>query len=74
MFPLVCFDPGISRPDDATITAVSEGIRGYALDPEIAEALLKKSEELVGESFSVEFYSWRNAVIGSTRAALAAGA
>jgi NAD(P)-dependent dehydrogenase (short-subunit alcohol dehydrogenase family) len=38
-------------PDDAPITAVSEGIRGYALDPNNAEALWKKSEELVGESF-----------------------
>jgi NAD(P)-dependent dehydrogenase (short-subunit alcohol dehydrogenase family) len=38
-------------PDDAPITAVSEGVRGYALDPSNAEALWKKSEELVGESF-----------------------
>jgi len=37
--------------DTATITAVSEGVRGYALDPQNAEALWKKSEELVGESF-----------------------
>jgi NAD(P)-dependent dehydrogenase (short-subunit alcohol dehydrogenase family) len=38
-------------PEDAPITAVSEGVRGYALDPHSAEALWKKSEELVGESF-----------------------
>ena len=38
-------------PDHVTINAVSEGIRGYALDPKNAEALWKKSEELVGESF-----------------------
>jgi len=38
-------------PDHATITGVSEGVRGYALDPNTAEALWKKSEELVGESF-----------------------
>jgi len=38
-------------PDDAPITAVSEGVRGYALDSHSAEALWKKSEELVGESF-----------------------
>ena len=38
-------------PDDATISGVSEGVRGYALDPKTAEALWKKSEELVGESF-----------------------
>jgi hypothetical protein len=38
-------------PDDATINAFSEGVRGYALDAKNAEALWKKSEELVGESF-----------------------
>jgi len=37
--------------DDVTITAVSEGVRSYALDPRNAEALWKKSEEMVGESF-----------------------
>ena len=35
-------------PDDVNF---SEGVRGYALDPDKAEALWKKSEELVGESF-----------------------
>jgi hypothetical protein len=35
----------------ADITAMSEGVRGNALDPKNAEALWKKSEELVGESF-----------------------
>jgi NAD(P)-dependent dehydrogenase (short-subunit alcohol dehydrogenase family) len=38
-------------PDDVTISAMSEGVRGYALDANNAEALWKKSEELVGESF-----------------------
>jgi NAD(P)-dependent dehydrogenase (short-subunit alcohol dehydrogenase family) len=38
-------------PDHVTISAISEGVRGYALDPNTAEALWKKSEELVGESF-----------------------
>ena len=38
-------------PGDLPITAVSEGVRGYALDPNNAEALWKKSEEMVGESF-----------------------
>src|SRR6266478_5520344 len=42
---------GKTVPDDTTITAVSEGVRGYALDAKTAEALWKKSEELVGESF-----------------------
>jgi NAD(P)-dependent dehydrogenase (short-subunit alcohol dehydrogenase family) len=37
--------------DDVTISAISEGVRGYALDPNNAEALWKRSEELVGESF-----------------------
>ena len=38
-------------PDHATISAISEGVRGYALDAKTAEALWKKSEELTGESF-----------------------
>jgi len=38
-------------PDTVTITAISEGVRGYAVDPNNAEALWKKSEELVGERF-----------------------
>lgn len=38
-------------PDHVTISAISEGARGYALDPKNGEALWKKSEELVGESF-----------------------
>jgi len=38
-------------PDEATISPINEGVRGYALDPGNAEALWKKSEELVGESF-----------------------
>ncbi len=39
-------------PDQATISVISEGVRGYALDPEMAEALWRKSEEMVGESFA----------------------
>jgi NAD(P)-dependent dehydrogenase (short-subunit alcohol dehydrogenase family) len=38
-------------PEDVTISAISEGVRAYALDPSAAEALWKKSEELVGEPF-----------------------
>src|ERR1700675_1984815 len=38
-------------PDNTTITAISEGVLGYALDANNAEALWKKSEELVEESF-----------------------
>jgi NAD(P)-dependent dehydrogenase (short-subunit alcohol dehydrogenase family) len=37
--------------DDVVITVMSEGVRGYAVDPANAEALWKKSEELVGETF-----------------------
>jgi NAD(P)-dependent dehydrogenase (short-subunit alcohol dehydrogenase family) len=37
--------------DDVTISAISEGVRAYALDTDTAQALWKKSEELVGESF-----------------------
>jgi len=37
--------------DDVNISAISEGVRGYALAPDNAEALWKKSEELLGESF-----------------------
>src|SRR5580693_3428753 len=42
---------GQIAPDHVTITGASEGVRAYALDPNTAEALWKKSEELVGESF-----------------------
>jgi NAD(P)-dependent dehydrogenase (short-subunit alcohol dehydrogenase family) len=42
---------GAIVPDDVVISAISEGVRGYALDPQNAEALWKKSEEMAGESF-----------------------
>ena len=42
---------GNTLSDDAIIGRLSEGVRGYALDPANAEALWKKSEEMVGESF-----------------------
>jgi hypothetical protein len=38
--------------DDVTLGLLDEGARGYALDPENAKALWKKSEELVGEVFA----------------------
>jgi NAD(P)-dependent dehydrogenase (short-subunit alcohol dehydrogenase family) len=37
--------------DDVIISAISEGVRGYALDSTNAAALWAKSEEMVGESF-----------------------
>jgi NAD(P)-dependent dehydrogenase (short-subunit alcohol dehydrogenase family) len=37
--------------DDVAISPISEGVRRYALDAKNAEALWKKSEEMVGESF-----------------------
>ncbi|HEY0703089.1 MAG TPA: SDR family NAD(P)-dependent oxidoreductase [Candidatus Acidoferrales bacterium] len=38
-------------PDNIAIGGASEGVRGYALDAKAAEALWKKSEEMVGETF-----------------------
>jgi NAD(P)-dependent dehydrogenase (short-subunit alcohol dehydrogenase family) len=37
--------------DDVLISPVSEGVRGYALDPASADKLWRKSEEMVGETF-----------------------
>lgn len=42
---------GAITPDDVPTSAMTEGVRGYAIDPKNAEALWKKSEELVKESF-----------------------
>ena len=39
-------------PVDQPISVISEGVRAYALDSGNAEALWKKSEEMVGESFN----------------------
>ena len=38
-------------PEDVAISPTSGGVRPYALDPNAAAALWKKSEEMVGESF-----------------------
>jgi NAD(P)-dependent dehydrogenase (short-subunit alcohol dehydrogenase family) len=48
-----CEDCHVSEivPDDHVITPVNGGVRAYALDPMAAEALWRKSEELVGEKF-----------------------
>ncbi len=40
------------RDNVENISAVSEGVRAYALDPANAAALWKKSEQLVGEKFN----------------------
>jgi NAD(P)-dependent dehydrogenase (short-subunit alcohol dehydrogenase family) len=37
---------------DSQVSAISRGVRGYALDPETAKALWTKSEEMVGETFA----------------------
>jgi NAD(P)-dependent dehydrogenase (short-subunit alcohol dehydrogenase family) len=37
---------------DSQVSTISKGVRGYALDPEGAKALWKKSEEMVGEIFA----------------------
>jgi len=41
---------GHTVPDDLPV-GINESVRGYAVDPNNAEALWKKSEQLVGESF-----------------------
>jgi NAD(P)-dependent dehydrogenase (short-subunit alcohol dehydrogenase family) len=48
-----CEDCHVSKivPASVSVETMTEGVRGYALDPSNAEALWKKSEELVGESF-----------------------
>ena len=47
-----CEDCHVSEIVSGTFSVgVNQGVRGYALDPNSAEALWKKSEELVGESF-----------------------
>jgi NAD(P)-dependent dehydrogenase (short-subunit alcohol dehydrogenase family) len=47
-----CEDCHVSHivPDDLSV-GISEGVRGYAMNAKTAEALWKKSEEMVGESF-----------------------
>jgi NAD(P)-dependent dehydrogenase (short-subunit alcohol dehydrogenase family) len=42
---------GVIVPDDRKISPISEGVRGYALDAERANALWAKSEQMVGERF-----------------------
>ena len=42
---------GTVVPDGTTMSMVSGGVYAYALDAKSAEALWKKSEELVGEKF-----------------------
>jgi NAD(P)-dependent dehydrogenase (short-subunit alcohol dehydrogenase family) len=48
-----CEDCHVSAvvPDEVATAAMSEGVRGYAMDATTAQALWEKSEELVGESF-----------------------
>jgi NAD(P)-dependent dehydrogenase (short-subunit alcohol dehydrogenase family) len=49
-----CEDCQVAKliPSDSPVSAISSGVRGYALDPENAKALWKKSEALVGEVFA----------------------
>jgi hypothetical protein len=37
--------------DNVSLGLMNEGVRSYALDPQNAAALWKKSEEMVGETF-----------------------
>jgi NAD(P)-dependent dehydrogenase (short-subunit alcohol dehydrogenase family) len=46
-----CENCHVSQVTDGVINPASEGVRGYALDPEHARALWAKSEEMVGERF-----------------------
>ncbi|MFG1423502.1 SDR family NAD(P)-dependent oxidoreductase [Roseixanthobacter liquoris] len=46
-----CENCHVSEVTEGLINAGSEGVRGYALDPEHAEALWTKSEDMVGERF-----------------------
>jgi len=48
-----CEDCHVSQimPDNEGMFGATAGVRGYALDPNNAEALWKKSEEMVGERF-----------------------
>ena len=46
-----CENCHVSQVTDGVINPVSEGVRGYALDPEHARALWARSEEMVGEHF-----------------------
>jgi NAD(P)-dependent dehydrogenase (short-subunit alcohol dehydrogenase family) len=39
-------------PAGSQVGVISRGVRGYALDPENASALWRKSEEMVGETFA----------------------
>ena len=39
-------------PAESQVSAISRGVRGYALDPENAKALWSKSEEMAGETFA----------------------
>lgn len=47
-----CEDCHVGEVTTAPLSAISPGVRPYALDPENAKAVWKKSEELVGETFS----------------------
>jgi hypothetical protein len=40
-----------TAPEDKQLSVNSEGVRAYGLDRKSAEALWRKSEELVGEHF-----------------------
>jgi NAD(P)-dependent dehydrogenase (short-subunit alcohol dehydrogenase family) len=50
---LYCEDCHVGEmvPDEVALNGMSGGVRGYALDPNNAEALWRKSEELVAERF-----------------------
>lgn len=47
-----CENCHVSDEATANATMIAEGVRAYAVDPQAAEALWKKSEEMVGETFA----------------------
>ncbi|HEX7663392.1 MAG TPA: SDR family NAD(P)-dependent oxidoreductase [Polyangiaceae bacterium] len=47
-----CEDCHIGEVTNEPLSAISPGVRPYALDPETAKQLWQKSEEMVGERFS----------------------
>jgi len=46
-----CENCGIATVTEEPLSPVADGVRPYALDPRTAEALWRKSEEMVGERF-----------------------
>ena len=57
-------------PDRMTISSVSERVRAYAVDPNAAEALWKKSEELVSLCHSTDATEFMTQLIAKAETVL----